>query len=186
MKNIVKSLVVSIALLGTVAVIAPAVAGAAPAPKTTHAVSKWKIWCAHQPSCLATHHQLKHRLWLKYCRIHASCYAQNHWVRQNYIQPGTPGRLVRVMTTAYCPCNNAMEGGPLAYDGTAVAYGTVAAYLAEFPLLTRMWIPGYGRGVVHDIGGAIGWGHIDLAFATEGDAFNWGIRYKTIKVLPPY
>ena len=184
MKKYVKPLIATLALLGLVAVVAPATAGAAPAPKPSHARTAWQDWCAHQPTCLATHHRLKHQLWLEYCRTHASCYSHNRWVLRRYLRPGVPGRWVRVMTTAYCPCNNAMDGGPVAYDGTPVAYGTVAAYLPQFPLLTRLWVPGYGHGTVHDIGGAIGWGHIDLAFATSGEAFNWGIRYKTIKVLP--
>jgi 3D (Asp-Asp-Asp) domain-containing protein len=183
LKKIVKPLIASFALLGLVGVAAPAVAGAAPAPKSSHSKTAWQNWCVHQPSCAATHHRLKHRLWLEYCRTHSSCYSQNQWVRRNAVQRSTKGYWIRVMTTAYCPCNNAMEGGPVAYDGTMVSYGTVAAYLPQFPLLTRMWIPGYGNGTVHDTGGAIGWGHIDLAFATEGQAFTWGVRYKSIKVF---
>jgi 3D (Asp-Asp-Asp) domain-containing protein len=184
LKQFVKLTIVSFALLGLVAVIAPGVAGAAPASKSSpNSVSKWETWCVHQPSCVATHHHLKHRVWLVFCRTHTSCKSQNRWVMRNYLQPGTPGQWVRVMTTAYCPCDNSMDGGSVAYDGTTVAYGTVAAYLPQFPLLTRLWIPGYGHGTVHDIGGAIGWGHIDLAFPNAGEAFNWGIRYKTIKVL---
>jgi len=182
LKKFVKSLVATFALLGLVAVAAPAIAGAAPSPKPTHSPTAWQNWCAHQPSCLAAHHRLKHRLWLQYCRTHVSCYSHNQWVRNN-VRANTRGYWVHVMTTAFCPCNNGMEGGSLAYDGTTVQYGTVAAYLSQFPLLTRMWIPGYGYGTVHDVGGAIGWGHIDLAFPTEGDAFNWGVRYKTIRVL---
>lgn len=183
LKKFVKSLVATFALLGLVAVAAPAIAGAAPASRSAHSMTAWQSWCARQSSCVATHHRLKHRLWLQYCRSHSSCYSHNQWVRRNNQKPNITGRWVRVMTTAYCPCDNSMEGGPLAYDGTTVAYGTVAAYLPQFPLLTQMWIPGYGHGTVHDIGGAIGWGHIDLAFPTSGDAFNWGVRYKTIRVL---
>ena len=53
--------------------------------------------------------------------------------------------------------------------------GTIAADTRFYPFGTRMYIPGYGWGVVEDRGGAIkGPDRIDLYFKSHDDALKWG------------
>ena len=53
--------------------------------------------------------------------------------------------------------------------------GTIAADTAYYPFGTRMYVPGYGWGVVQDRGGAIkGPNRIDLFYPSHGRALEWG------------
>ena len=55
--------------------------------------------------------------------------------------------------------------------------GTIAADTAYYPFGTRMYIPGYGWGMVEDRGGAIkGPTRIDLYYDSHQDALIWGRR----------
>jgi len=55
--------------------------------------------------------------------------------------------------------------------------GTIAADTAYYPFGTRMFVPGWGWGVVADRGGAIkGPDRIDLFFESHHDAMLWGRR----------
>ena len=55
--------------------------------------------------------------------------------------------------------------------------GTIAADTKYYPFGTRMYVPGWGWGVVIDRGGAIkGPDRIDLYFESHQDALNWGRR----------
>ena len=54
---------------------------------------------------------------------------------------------------------------------------TIAADTKYYPFGTRMYIPGYGWGVVEDRGGAIkGKDRIDLYFDSHEAAMKWGRR----------
>jgi 3D (Asp-Asp-Asp) domain-containing protein len=114
------------------------------------------------------------------------------------------GRPVRMTATAYCPCGECcswernwffrpvVSNGPdkgrakavgVAADGTRAAKGTIAADTRHYPFGTRMYVPGYGNGVVHDRGGAItGPGRIDLFFRTHRQAIRWGRRTLTVYI----
>ncbi len=53
--------------------------------------------------------------------------------------------------------------------------GTIAADTRHYPFGTRMYIPGYGYGVVEDRGSAIvGPGIIDVYHNSHGSALQWG------------
>lgn len=55
--------------------------------------------------------------------------------------------------------------------------GTLAADTRYNPFGTRMFIPGYGWGVVEDRGGAIkGSRRLDLYYSSHNDALKWGRR----------
>lgn len=80
------------------------------------------------------------------------------------------------------------EGHPqygITYSGARVVrdhYSTIAADLNMFPLGTILFIPGYGYGVVADIGSAIKGNKIDLYFDTKEAVFKqWG--KKTVDVF---
>jgi 3D (Asp-Asp-Asp) domain-containing protein len=61
--------------------------------------------------------------------------------------------------------------------------GTIAADTKQYPFGTRMYIPGYGWGVVEDKGGAIkGPNRIDLFFDTHEEAIHWGRRKVNVEI----
>ncbi|CAG9621035.1 3D domain-containing protein [Sutcliffiella rhizosphaerae] len=68
----------------------------------------------------------------------------------------------------------------ITYSGLKVKrdlYSTIAADISVFPIGTILFIPGYGYGVVADIGGAIKGNKIDLYFDTVDEVFkDWGKR----------
>lgn len=111
---------------------------------------------------------------------------------------------VMMLTTGYCNCEkccswttNELGQAVFAYGkmkgrvkiigqtskGTMARRGTVAADLSRFPYGTRLRIPGYGDGVVEDIGGKIRGNHIDLWFPTHEEALRWGCRRIPVRVL---
>ncbi len=68
-------------------------------------------------------------------------------------------------------------------SGATVKRGTIAADIRHYPYGTVMEIPGYGRGVVEDTGGAIKGPHrIDLYFPTRTEALRWGRRWVKVKL----
>lgn len=61
--------------------------------------------------------------------------------------------------------------------------GTIAADARYYPFGTRMYVPGYGWGMVLDRGGAIkGRDRIDLYFESHEDALKWGRRRLQVKI----
>ena len=68
-------------------------------------------------------------------------------------------------------------------SGAKAKKGTIAADTRYYPYGTVMKIPGYGKGVVSDTGGAIkGPNRIDVYFRTRKKALKWGRQRLTIKV----
>ncbi|PTX65039.1 3D (Asp-Asp-Asp) domain-containing protein [Melghirimyces profundicolus] len=67
--------------------------------------------------------------------------------------------------------------------GTTPHRGTVAVDPDVIPLGTEMYIPGYGRGVAEDTGGAVNGNIIDLFFESEEEAIQWGRRNVTVYIL---
>jgi 3D (Asp-Asp-Asp) domain-containing protein len=116
------------------------------------------------------------------------------------------GRLVRIETTAYCPCGLCCSwmldrhgrpviskgwnrGKPKAIGITASGKrarpGTLAADTRYYPMGTVFYIPGYGYGVVEDSGGDIrGRRRLDLFYTTHNDARCWGRRKIQVVVFP--
>lgn len=61
--------------------------------------------------------------------------------------------------------------------------GTIAADTRHYPFGTRMYVPGYGYGVVEDRGSAIqGPGIIDIYFRSHGKALQWGRQQVEVTV----
>lgn len=71
----------------------------------------------------------------------------------------------------------------LTSSGTWARYGTIAADTRYYPYGTVMIVPGYGRGVVEDTGGAIkGPRRIDVYFKTRRQALKWGRQTLKVRV----
>jgi hypothetical protein len=61
--------------------------------------------------------------------------------------------------------------------------GTVAADTAYLPIGTRLYVPGYGRGVVEDRGGAIkGPDRLDVYFNSHSRALRWGRQTLRVEI----
>ena len=64
--------------------------------------------------------------------------------------------------------------------------GSIAADTKYYPFGTKMYVPGYGWGVVEDRGGAIkGPTRIDLYFESHQEALTWGRRKVMVKIVLP-
>lgn len=64
--------------------------------------------------------------------------------------------------------------------------GTIAADTAHFPFGTKMFVPGYGWGMVEDRGSAIkGPRRVDLFHHSHRDALQWGRRTVPVLVVLP-
>ncbi len=93
--------------------------------------------------------------------------------------PATPapsgGRKLTVSATCYILRGTTASGLP-------VGPGIVAVDPHLIPLGTRLYIPGYGRGVAADVGGGIKGAIIDLWYATYAQCAKWGRRTVTITI----
>jgi 3D (Asp-Asp-Asp) domain-containing protein len=111
-----------------------------------------------------------------------------------------------LLVTAYCNCGTCCSWkrswfgfGPPVYtsgrlkgrrkkigitaSGTRARRGTVAADTRLFPFGTELEIPGYGKGVVEDTGGAIKGSHLDLWFPSHEQAKKWGRKRLMVRVI---
>lgn len=94
-------------------------------------------------------------------------------------QPQQPapsgGRKLVVKATCYDLPGTTATGMP-------VGPGVVAVDPSVIPLGTRLYIPGYGKGVAADVGGGIRGNIIDLWYATYAQCAAWGVRTVTITI----
>jgi 3D (Asp-Asp-Asp) domain-containing protein/peptidoglycan hydrolase CwlO-like protein len=99
------------------------------------------------------------------------------------IQPTTPaappppavgGRKLAVSATCYDLPGRTATGMP-------VGWGVVAVDPSVIPLGSRLYIPGYGKGVAADVGGGIKGAIIDL-WMTPGRCAAWGRRTVTVTI----
>ena len=77
------------------------------------------------------------------------------------------GNIQLFQATAYTH-----TGNPTA-TGTMPKRGTIAADPSVLPYGTRIFIPGYGYGVVADCGGLIQGNRLDLFMESREEAVNW-------------
>ncbi len=84
---------------------------------------------------------------------------------------------------AYGPNEGKRKDVGVTSDGTKAKKGVIAADISRYPYGTKMYVPGYGWGEVHDIGSAIRDDHIDLFFPAEKEAKAWGRKYLDVIIL---
>lgn len=110
----------------------------------------------------------------------------------------------KVLVTGYCNCGKCcgwerlangetvytygkLKGKPkrvgITSRGTTARHGTIAADLRHYPYGVKLYVPGYGYGVVEDIGGAIKGHHIDLWFPTHEEAKRWGAKWLKVEFV---
>ena len=84
---------------------------------------------------------------------------------------------------AYGPLKGQRKRVGITADGTKATKGTIAADTRLYPFGTKMYVPGYGWGEVHDVGSAIKGNHIDVFFHSRKDALKWGRQYLDVIIL---
>ena len=85
---------------------------------------------------------------------------------------------VRLFTvTAYCPCKLCCGRWADGITASGVpAVGKIVAAPPNIAFGTVLDIPGYGRCVVEDRGGAIKENRLDVLFSTHQAALKWGVQ----------
>jgi len=86
---------------------------------------------------------------------------------------------------AYGPLKGKRKRVGITADGTKATKGTIAADTRLYPFGTKMYVPGYGWGEVHDVGSAIKGNHIDVFFHSRKEALKWGRKYLDVIILKP-
>ena len=89
--------------------------------------------------------------------------------------PPKGGRKMVVSATCYILKGTTASGLP-------VGPGIVAVDPTVIPLGTKLYIPGYGKGIAADVGGGIKGNIIDLWYSTYAQCAKWGRRTVTITV----
>ena len=84
---------------------------------------------------------------------------------------------------AYGPHEGKRKEVGITSDGSRARKGTIAADISRYPYGTKMYVPGYGWGEVHDRGSAIKGDHIDVFFPDLKDAKAWGRQYLDVIIL---
>ncbi len=89
--------------------------------------------------------------------------------------PSKGGRKLTVSATCYILKGTTASGLP-------TGPGVVAVDPTVIPLGTKLYIPGYGKGVAADTGGGIKGDIIDLWYSTYAQCAKWGRRTVTITI----
>ena len=117
-------------------------------------------------------HRRRRTPWSTFCLLLAMCLATlvgcAHYEEHRFI------------VTAYSP--EETRYGRTA-SGTTPKKGTLAADPRYYPYGTVMHVPGYGKGVVEDTGGAIqGPDRLDVFFPRLRQALRWGRQILLVKI----
>ncbi len=91
------------------------------------------------------------------------------------------GSAIRMVATAYTAGCFRCSG--ITASGVRAGFGVIAVDPRVIPLGSKLFIPGYGRAVAGDTGGAIVGHRVDLGFNTLRDALQYGTRPVTIYFL---
>jgi 3D (Asp-Asp-Asp) domain-containing protein len=91
------------------------------------------------------------------------------------------GSALHMIATAYTAGCYGCSG--FTATGSRAGFGVIAVDPNVIPLGTRLFIPGYGRAVAGDTGGAIRGHRVDLGMNTVAEALRFGRRPITVYVL---
>lgn len=94
-------------------------------------------------------------------------------------------KTITVRSTAYtadCPgCSGITATGINLNENPDTK--VIAVDPSVIPLGSKVWVEGYGYAVAGDVGGAIDGNEIDVYFANQSKALNWGVQTVKVKVL---
>ena len=111
--------------------------------------------------------------------------AQTNTAVASSAAPSNAAKTLTVEATAYTAYCNGCSG--VTANGTNLRANpnlkVIAVDPSVIPLGTKVWVEGYGEAIAADTGGAIKGNKIDVFIPTEEDAYSWGRRTVTIKIL---
>ena len=91
------------------------------------------------------------------------------------------GSALHMIATAYTA--NCAGCSGITASGVRAGFGIIAVDPSGVPLGTKVFIPGYGRAIAGDTGGAIVGHRVDLGFDSETAAMNFGRRPVKLYIL---
>ena len=91
------------------------------------------------------------------------------------------GAALHVIATAYTAGCYGCSG--ITKSGVRAGHGIIAVDPRFIPLGTRLFVPGYGRAIAGDTGGAIVGNRVDLGMNRVAEALNYGRRSVTVYVV---
>lgn len=91
------------------------------------------------------------------------------------------GEALQMIATAYTASCDGCSG--ITATGEHAGFGVIAVDPSVIPLGTKLYIPGYGRAVAGDTGGAIHGHRVDLGMNTLSEALRFGRRPVTVYLL---
>lgn len=104
---------------------------------------------------------------------------------ENASEPDTAANELSVRSTGYTASCEGCSG--ITATGVDLKANPDAMVIAVdptvIPLGSKVYVEGYGYATAADTGGAIKGNKIDLFFANEEDAVNWGVKQVNVKVL---
>ena len=94
-------------------------------------------------------------------------------------------KALEVIATAYTPGPESTGASADGYTATGLraTYGVVAVDPKVIPLMSRVYVEGYGFAVAGDVGGAIKGARIDVCFDSKAEALKWGRRKVKVYIL---
>ncbi|MBQ2753050.1 MAG: G5 domain-containing protein [Firmicutes bacterium] len=90
-------------------------------------------------------------------------------------------KAMQMVVTGYTPWDEGCTG--ITASGKVADFGMIAADTRVLPFGTKIYVPGYGIGVVEDRGGAIKGNRLDLCYMSLTEAFKWGVRDMIVYIL---
>lgn len=109
------------------------------------------------------------------------------YVYKQYLSAQTvkAAQEIQVEATAYTPYDEGMSG--ITATGIDIRKDPNMKLIAVdpkvIPLGSKVWVDGYGEAIAGDTGGAIKGNRIDVLMPTKDQAFQWGRKTVTIRVL---
>ncbi len=90
-------------------------------------------------------------------------------------------KAMQMVVTGYTPWDEGCTG--ITASGKVADFGMIAADTRVLPFGTKIYVPGYGIGVVEDRGGAIKGNRLDLCYMSLTEAFKWGVRDMMVYII---
>lgn len=118
--------------------------------------------------------------------VHASYTRTGNAKKATVSKPVSGGYKMTMNTSAYTAfctgCSGITASGYNVKNTTTYNGYKIVAAGPQFPIGTKMYIPGFGNAIVLDRGGAIKGNKLDLLVASNGQAYNWGRKNVTVTI----
>lgn len=129
-------------------------------------------------------YQIKHKGKNRY--IHSVYTRGNGSKKASFSKPVSGGYKMTMNTSAYTAscagCSGITASGYNVRNTTTYNGYKIVAASTQFPIGTKMYIPGFGNAIVLDRGGAIKGNKLDLLVGSNSQAYSWGRKNVTVTI----